>query len=221
MSDIGVMNYPLDWPPGYDRTLDYERQRARFSKQTRQSEGWARQEKVTVHEACTRLIEQANKFTKPGQPWRINLDLVVISTNIPTRLDGRPRSGRRKPEDPGVAFYFELDGKDIVLACDKWDRVADNIVAIAKTMEAMRGLERWGVSDMLARAFTGFEALPAPDAVDSWRVVLGVKPDDDWDTIRHTYLSLRSTQHPDRGGDPHQFNRIQEAYAQAKEEFAQ
>jgi hypothetical protein len=87
---------------------------------------------------------------------------AILSTNVELRLDGRPRSDRAEPPDAGVAFYFRLNGKPIVLACDKWDRVADNITAIAKHIEAMRGMDRWGVGNK-AQAFAGYEALPAPE----------------------------------------------------------
>lgn len=31
---------------------------------------------------------------------------IIISTNVPTRLDGLPRSGARVPDDPGAAVYW-------------------------------------------------------------------------------------------------------------------
>ena len=74
----------------------------------------------------------------------------MISTNLKLRLDGLPRSDQATPADPGVAVYFELDGKTIVLACDKWNRVADNIYAIAKHVDALRGQDRWGVGTVEA-----------------------------------------------------------------------
>jgi hypothetical protein len=46
-------------------------------------------------------------------------------------------------------------------ACDRWDSVADNVQAIRKTIEALRGIERWGTGDMVQRAFAGFVALPS------------------------------------------------------------
>ena len=56
-------------------------------------------------------------------------------------------------------------------ACDKWRDVYDNIYAIGKTIEALRGIERWGTGDMVEQAFTGFVALPSPKS--PWEI-LGV-----------------------------------------------
>ena len=84
----------------------------------------------------------------------------VVSTNIETRNDGMPRSDRRDPVDPGVAVYFRANDTDYCMPCDKWNRVADNIAAIAGHIEAIRRIERYGVQT-LNDAFSGFVALPA------------------------------------------------------------
>jgi hypothetical protein len=52
--------------------------------------------------------------------------------------------GSSEPSDSGVAVYFEVKGKQRVFACDRWNQVRDNIRAIQKTIEALRGIERWG-----------------------------------------------------------------------------
>jgi hypothetical protein len=44
-----------------------------------------------------------------------------------------------------------------------------NIYAIAKTIEALRGIERWGSGSMVEQAFTGFVTLPAPKS--PWEVI--------------------------------------------------
>lgn len=62
--------------------------------------------------------------------------------------------------DRGAAVYFEMKGKPVSLACDKWNRVEDNIWAIAKHIEALRGQQRWGVGS-IEQAFRGYTALPA------------------------------------------------------------
>lgn len=69
--------------------------------------------------------------------------------------------------------------------------------AIGKTVEAMRGIERWGASDMLDRAFTGFEALAAPE---QWWQVLGVGQSASRDEISRAYREKARTAHPDQGG---------------------
>ena len=123
--------------------------------------------------------------------------LPVLSTNMPLRL-GRvcPTLNFRQPEDKGVAVYFTLKGQQMCFACDRWDSVADNVHAIRKTIEALRGIERWGTGDMVQQAFTGFIALPS----NSPWAVLGLKPDANPDEIKAAYREKARTATPDQGG---------------------
>lgn len=140
-------NYPLAWPLGYPRTKS--RQNAQFK---------SRGTRLSVTEGVHRLEDQIEAFNRKFTTRATNL---IISTNIQPTLSGRPRSNQGEPNDPGVAVYFTLDGKPKVLCCDKWLRVADNLAAIAHTITALRGIDRWGVAED-SRAFAGFDALPAP-----------------------------------------------------------
>lgn len=143
----------------------------------------------------------------------------VLSTNIELRRDGLPYANQRTPEDAGVAVYFERKGKQMVFACDRWDRVKDNIRAIQKTIEAMRGIERWGASDMLERAFSAFEALPAPGQPTKrpWREVLGLvgEPNPTNEQIDHHYRIKAKKTHPDAGGSDEAFNELRAARDEA------
>lgn len=211
----------LEWPAGWPRTDPAKRQRARFGSRNEQGYG---NRQVTVSQAIRRLHGEVSRYTRTGRSWVIPPDTVVISTDMPMRLDGLPRSGAKEPDDPGVAVYFTYRGKPRVLACDQWDRVADNIVAIAKTLEALRALDRWGVTDMLSRVFQGFAALPSPDQVSAaccdWRSVLGVPDCQDVGVARKAYRLLAGQHHPDRdGGDAERFNRIAKAWDQAQKEL--
>jgi hypothetical protein len=71
---------------------------------------------------------------------------VILSTNIPLRNDGLPYANSREPNDPGVAVYFRYQKRDLCFACDAYTSVRENAYAIAKTVEALRGIERWGAS---------------------------------------------------------------------------
>lgn len=158
-------NYPLAWPLGYKRTNAYLQ--APFKSGTRG--------KLTVNQSVERVESQFEAFNKRGH--RPRASGLIISTNIQPTLSGRPRSNTGEPRDPGVAVYFVLDGKNTVLCCDKWHRVADNLAAIAATIDALRGIDRWGVAEA-SRAFVGFEALPAPgeSKVRTCWTVLGLVP---------------------------------------------
>jgi hypothetical protein len=160
-------------------------------------------------------------FTKNRDDVIRELDLlgassVVISSNMQTRLDGLPYAKQREPEDSGVAVYFMLNGEQECIPCDKWDTVAQNLRAIALTIEALRGLDRWGAKEMVNAAFRGFKALPesviTPPPSTAWYTVLGVDPNASHEEIKAAYRRLAHATHPDSGGDEQQFVRITKAY---------
>ena len=175
--------YPVAWPQGRPKTPSHQRQPALW----RHKAG-----RVNFDIAVNRLREQVYALTKAGQSWR-TLELT-LSTNYELRVDGRPRRDRGAPADPAAAFYFELDGQPHVLACDRWDTVADNVAAIAAHIEALRGQERWGVAD-LKQAFAGHAALPPPEP---WHRILGVSPAASASEIKIDYRRLAQDAHPDK-----------------------
>ena len=110
----------------------------------------------------------------------------------------------------------DRNGNDRVIALDQYDRIADNLYAIGKTLEALRGIERWGGGQILDRAFTGFTALPSPEmagGTDPYEL-LGISPEDNDDTRRKAYRKALSKNHPDHNGDPAIFDAIKKAGAQ-------
>ena len=173
--------YPLQWPVGWPRTKT--RTTARFGQ--KDARGWHRQ--ATIATARERLQGQLD-LLRAGNP--------VLSTNVELRLDGQPRSDRTDPADPGVAVYFTLRGKPTTLACDRWDRVADNIVALAKHIEALRGMDRWGVGTA-DQVFAGYQSLPAPE---QWWQVLGIDQGATVEVIDAAWRAKARDAHPDRGG---------------------
>ena len=142
-----VEAFPLQWPAGWQRSrLQIS---SRFETNT------------------TKALSLLN-----GEVNRLGGRSLVISTNVQLKADGTMRADR-EPVDPGVAVYFQRNDKPVVFACDKFDVVRDNLLAIAKTIEAMRGIERWGASEMMERAFSGFKGLPetASEGEDCWKVL--------------------------------------------------
>ena len=140
----------------------------------------------------------------------------VISTNVELRQDGLPYSGRRAPEDPGAAVYFELAGRPHVIACDRWRTVEENLRAIAKTIEATRGIERWGAST-LEESFGGYAALPESAGGRHWTQELGVDLSASADEIRAAYKRRSMETHPDRGGSDEAFHATTQALNDALE----
>lgn len=189
-----TQTFPLKWVDGRPRTAAPKTALWRHDGRP-----------VTMTVAKRRLIDQVSAMTKPGKTWRVTN--MILSTNIELRRDGGARLDRRDPSDTGVAFYFDLDGKPHALACDRWDRVPDNVAAIAAHIEALRGQERWGVAD-IAQAFAGHVALPAPE---QWWQVLGVPQTATAAEINAAYRSKAQTAHPDRGGSDAEMARLNAA----------
>ena len=142
---------------------------------------------------------------------------AVISSNIQLRQDGLPYANRRVPDDAGVAVYFAYKGRQMCFACDKWRDVYDNIYAIGKTLEALRGIERWGTGDMVEQAFTGFVALPSPES--PWEI-LGVRPDATAEEIDAAFRAKAKQVHSDLGGSDAAMAELNAARAELKEQAA-
>lgn len=195
--------YPLRWPDGRPRST--ERKVALWREGGR---------RLTLMPARQRLRDQVEMMTRAGQSWRVTE--MVLTTNIRFTASGArdQKLSRRDPDDPGVAFYFNLDGRPHVLACDRWDTVYDNIAAIAAHIEALRGQERWGVAD-LKQAFAGHVALPPPDP---WWDVLGVARDAPSEVIAAAYRTLSKSAHPNAGGSRAAWDRLAAAYDAARRE---
>jgi len=140
----------------------------------------------------------------------------ILSTNVRTRIDGVPYSNAAQPEDQGAAVYFTLNKRQVSLACDKWNRVEDNVYAICKHIEALRGQERWGVGS-IERAFRGYTALPGigESTGSKWWEVLGVSVNASEEQVKEAFRLLAMKHHPDRGGSAELFGRLSEAYRQA------
>ncbi len=143
---------------------------------------------------------------------------VVLSGNIRLRQDGLPLAGQRQPDDPGVAVYFTYKGKQVCFACDRWRKVEDNMQAIRHTINALRGIARWGTGDMVDAAFTGFQALPPAPGDEPWHKVLGVDPHAPTDFVRAQYKRLAMEKHPDRGGSVADMSRINNAFSRFEKE---
>ncbi len=145
-----------------------------------------------------RIVVQA--FVKPGQ----------------LRLDGGMRSGTN-PTRPGIILSFDTPSGPMQFPCDTFDRWGDNLRGIALALEALRKVDRYGVTRR-AEQYAGFKALPAPgfcpgdeiktpnDAKDFLRRIIGGRVD-----FLEPAAAIREASkatHPDAGGDADNFKRV-------------
>lgn len=217
--------FPLQWPTGVRRTD--ERESSKFhghryenyevtNGQTgaKEQRSWKRKRVVTIAEARDEVRAELQRLGA--------YDPVVLSTNLRVRKsDGLPASNQADPADPGVAVYFVLDGRETCIAIDRFERVADNLRAVARTIDAFRGIERWGGASLVAAAFTGFQGLPGPGVIVppvAWWDVLGVRRDAPNDAIEAAARRLVMEFHPDKGGDPAKYIATIEAWDAARRE---
>lgn len=190
-------SYPLQWPENWPRT--------KFRERPKFLEGhFAR-----VRDSIIRQLQR-----KGGSH-------IVITSDLPTRADGLPYANARCDE-AGVAVYWVEKGQERVIACDRWRTVGFNMRAIDLTINAMRGVDRWGTSTMVEKVFAGFAALPpgtgdehvppppAAPTVRPWREVFDIpgvfidhmaKPEL-FALIKRRHRERIAEAHPDKGGDP-------------------
>lgn len=188
--------FPLSWPAGKPRTPAHRRQRSKF-------------------DVSSFAVVRDNLLTELR---RLGAKQIVLSTNVETRGDGLPYANRRQPDDAGAAVFFvDRKGRQLAFACDRWDKIEDNLRAIEKTIEALRGVERWGSGDMLEAAFTGFLALPAA-ATRRWFDVFNVPAHTPTNEVSDAYRRALMVAHPQRGGSNEAFHEVEQAWREFKAE---
>lgn len=193
MNRKNISAYPLSWPDGYTRS-------GRQEYNNRYKKG------LTFAEARDSLLEELRL---------LNAQNIVISSNIPLRIDGLPKSSYKKINDTGVAVYFNLHKSSRVLCCDHWKSEIHNAWSIAKTVNAMRLISRCGVSEMLERAFYGFHAIPEKLQKTPYEF-LGLNEYSTNQELLNAYRQLAKMYHPDAGGNSKDFQDLNEAWEQIK-----
>lgn len=169
--------FPLTWPDNWPRTNPASRIHSRFAEHS-------------ITQAFSELAHEMNALA--GDSW-------FMSSNIPrVARDGLSGSVTR-PADPGITVWFKRKGKPLSMACDRWILVEDNMWSIARSVEAIRGIERWGASEIMERAFRGFTALPGVGQTvgASWWSTLGVPVNATPEQVKEAYRLLAKKHHPD------------------------
>ncbi len=146
------------------------------------------------------------------------------------RLDGRPYANA-KPEHPGVIFSIDSRHGHLSYPCDTFTRWQDNLRAITLALEALRKVDRYGVTKRgeQYRGFLAIEATAAPagfHTLDEAIQFLAKIVEDEWENgnvdtrPQNARALLRGAQrrsHPDHGGDAATFQRVSLAEAKLRE----
>lgn len=179
----------IDWPGKMTRT----RQRSNFS---------------STHSATLSLLATEMKMINAKDP--------ILQVAIPRgkfRIDGRPYADAR-PEHPGVILTFSTKHGALSYPCDRFNHWQDNLRAIALSLEALRKVDRYGVTKS-GEQYKGFLAIEAPTGSEfvSEAAALGWL-EDFTGSSGDPHVLLRRAQriaHPDMGGRPEDWEKLQKA----------
>jgi hypothetical protein len=137
------------------------------------------------------------------------------------RNDGWPYA-RATPRDVGVILTFTRGGQVVSMPCDRFDSFDDNLRAIGLSLEALRMVDRYGVTrnGEQYRGFTSLpSAAPAAEDLDSDLELLarlsGLTEGElrrQFDALRTAYTVAARKTHPDLGGSKESFSRTRRAY---------
>jgi hypothetical protein len=194
----------VTFPEGYPRTPADKREWSSFTRTRMSPHGYKVTGTVTFTDALQDL--QAEIRRAGGSNLRIDQDGAADAYGV-------PMAGKKEPVDPGVVVYWTRRGKQYVIACDRYKTRAENLRAIAKTIEATRGIERWGAVTA-EQAYRGYEALPPPGGTSGAppsrppHEVLNVQQGAPASVVRAAFNALAKDAHPDKGGTTERFREL-------------
>lgn len=148
-----------------------------------------------------------------------NVELLVAIAPDQFRIDGYPRA-TAKAEHPGIILSLDSKVGHLSYPCDAFDRWEDNLRGVALALEALRKVDRYGVTKRgeQYRGFLALEATATPAGFATWQEALtflhrvaGIEVDPYQAPEIAAPRALRRAQraaHPDAGGDPATFQRV-------------
>jgi hypothetical protein len=144
--------------------------------------------KISYDRTIGDLEYEVNWLQNQGQSDVITLGIGLRPTDI--RLDGAPRANAPAPSHPGVEISFDSRYGRLSYATDVFFDWKDNVRAIAKGLEALRDLNRWGVAKR-GQQYAGFALLTAGPGLEERGRQLVERFGSVKEALRHT--------HPDTG----------------------
>lgn len=146
-----------------------------------------------------------------------NVVLQVALHEGQLRKDGMPRADAY-PEHPGVILSLETTNGAVSYPCDAFTRWEDNLRAIVLTIEKLRAIDRYGVTQN-GEQYRGWMQIEAAVAMPKWTVATAwdalfsaseFRPDATVERRRVVRSALFRT-HPDQGGSDEAFQRVIDA----------
>lgn len=148
-----------------------------------------------------------------------NVVLQIAMQERDFRLDGYPRATARA-EHPGIVLSLDSKHGPLSYPCDRFTDWQDNLRAVALALEALRKVDRYGVTKH-GEQYTGWKQLPGrpmpkpmtpEDAVRFLHEHSGMDGlIGDRDRFTEAYRIAARRLHPDAGGTTEDFQRLQEA----------
>lgn len=145
----------------------------------------------------------------------LNAETMFLWGDIMVGKGGRVLATQKPKPLPMALLVLLIGGKRHSFPSSSYDSLAGNLAAVAAHLNAVRGIERWGVGTV-EQMMEGFKELPPKGDVPHWAEVLGVAR---WDTdeyVRMRWQELVLENHPDKGGNRERFDEIQQAWAEFK-----
>lgn len=137
-----------------------------------------------------------------------NVILQAYVDRSQLRLDGMLRASAR-PSRPGVILTFDSRFGPLSYPCDRFDDWQDNVRAIALALEALRKVDRYGVTRR-AEQYKGWAKLPDPSkdhgfstAEEAWGFICWAAQmkDQPMDEFKAVWSAAVKQYHPDRNPD--------------------
>lgn len=138
------------------------------------------------------------------------------------RTDGLPYANAKYGSNPGVIVSFDSAHGPLRYATDAYTEWQDNLRAIALSLEALRSVDRYGVSKR-GEQYTGWRALPAgsspafataDEALQWMRAYATGQLDLEVPAqmlVRDLYRFMAKLMHPDRGAPRSDWDRLDAA----------
>lgn len=203
------------------------RQRAKFMRPGRwEGQKWIPQSPMPLSVTLSDLDRELRHL------HATDAELLVAIDPGQFRIDGRPYANA-KASHPGVILSFDIPKVGHVsYPCDKYTRWEDNLRAVTAALEALRLVDRHGVTrhGEQYRGFLAIEATAAPagfataDAALDWLATLvgdqwpgGRIPRERGAAVARVLRGAQRRTHPDHGGDAATFQRVSLAEAKLRE----